>query len=380
MAGHPRTPLAVCPRRCGIRGDSAAIWPRNALIGGEEVAAMQPGQPGNPGDPRVTRRVPAVQPGPQPAFELPVLPDTSAATAQIGQMSGRYTPGPAGRVPASLGVTALTGANAMSGMTGSAPAVGVLPSRSLPPSPSARPQAAQPPAATGAPADAAFAPREPTLTQRMRSLQPPDVARQAMSELGVLARELATLPEALDVSGLARTHQSGYFDSIRLYLGLTRQAWESVAEERLEQSGADPEYRQRAIAVARRVGQLQQEARAASDNDLFQLPRRRPFLWTRRVGLVRAGLTAWQDRLSPTPDPLAMGHGLFLLRGFLGLASAGRTELSLLDLLTGAPVALLSLVGVGFLLLLAQALLVGTSAMAVSMGVAALVSGVLLVL
>lgn len=349
---------------------------------------MQPGQPGNPGDPRVTRRVPAVQPGPQPAFELPVLPDTSATAAtaaqmgQIGQMSGRYTPGPAGRMPASLGVSAMTGmtgANAMSGMTGSAPAVGVLPSRSLPPSPSVRPQAA-PPAAAEPHADTAFGPREPTLTQRMRSLQPPDVARQAMSELGVLARELATLPEALEVAGLARTHQSGYFDSIRLYLGLTRQAWESVAEERLEQSGADPEYRQRAIAVARRVGQLQQEARAASDNDLFQLPRRRPFLWTRRVGLVRAGLTAWQDRLSPTPDPLEMGRGLFLLRGFLGLASAGRTELSLLDLLTGAPVALLSLVGLGFLLLLAQALIAGTAATAISMGAAALVSGMLLML
>src|SRR5690348_14994119 len=183
MAGHPRTlsdvwPAAMRhPRRFGCQ------WPRNALIGGEEVAAMQPGQPGNPGDPRVTRRVPAVQPGPQPAFELPVLPDTSATAAtaaQIaqGQMSGRYMPGAPGsasRMPASLGVTAMTGMTGANAMTGSAPAFGVLPSRSLPPSPSAaRPQAAQPAAET--PADAAaFGPREPTLTQRMRSLQPPDV-------------------------------------------------------------------------------------------------------------------------------------------------------------------------------------------------------------
>src|SRR5262249_7860230 len=37
----------------------------------------------------------------------------------------------------------------------------------------------------------------PTLTQQMRTMQPPDVARQAISELGVLARELDTLAEAV---------------------------------------------------------------------------------------------------------------------------------------------------------------------------------------
>src|SRR5262245_24387323 len=48
------------------------------------------------------------------------------------------------------------------------------------------------------PADDAVSGREPTLSARIRSVQPPDVARQAISELGVLARELATLPAQLD--------------------------------------------------------------------------------------------------------------------------------------------------------------------------------------
>src|SRR5579872_177528 len=93
------------------------------------------------------------------------------------------------------------------------------------------------------PANAAVGPRQPTLTQQMRSIQPPDVARQAMSELGVLARELATLPGELTAAGLSRTSAPSYFEATQIYLGLARQAWESVAEERLEQSGAEPEYR-----------------------------------------------------------------------------------------------------------------------------------------
>src|SRR5262249_8064007 len=82
--------------------------------------------------------------------------------------------------------------------------------------------------------------REPTLTARARSVQAPDVARQAISELGVLARELATLPEQLEQRGLTRVHGDAYLDAAEDYLRLARLAWESVAEERLEQSGADP--------------------------------------------------------------------------------------------------------------------------------------------
>jgi hypothetical protein len=218
----------------------------------------------------------------------------------------------------------------------------------------------------------AAGPRAPSLTQQMRMMQPPDVARQAMSELGVLARELATLPELLEVSGLARTHSRSYFDATQAYLGLARQAWESVAEERLEQSGAEPEYRQRAIAVARRVGQMQQESRAVTENPDFQLPRKTPFLWMRRVVLVRAGLRAWQERLAPTPDLREMGRGLFLLRGYLSLAGGGRFELMLLDLMTSGALVLVGLLGVSLLLLLGATLATGSALTATGLFVATL--------
>src|SRR5579884_3248501 len=208
----------------------------------------------------------------------------------------------------------------------------------------------------------AAAAREPTLTARIRAVQPPDVARQAISELGVIARELAALPDALEESGLARTHSAAYFSAVDDYQRLARLAWEAVAEERLEQSGADPEYRQRAILVARRIGQLQQECRAATQNDQFQLPRRRPAFWRRRIRLVRSGLRAFQERLTPTPDPLPMGRGLFLLRGSLGLAASGGLGLFLLDLLVGGTLTLLAIATLGLVLLLAGALAAGIAA------------------
>jgi hypothetical protein len=222
--------------------------------------------------------------------------------------------------------------------------------------------------------------RTPTLTAQIRAMQPPDVARQAVSELGVLARELAVLPEELEVSGLAPTHQRSYFEAAQAYLGLARQAWEAVAEERLEQAGAEPEYRQRAITVARRVSQLQQECRTARGNTTFQLPRRTPLYWRRRTALVRAGLVAFQDRLAPTPDPLEMGRGLFRMRGYLGLAGAGSAELGLLGLLSGASIVLVALLGLGLLLQLVAALISGSLLIAVSLGSALLATALVGVL
>ena len=202
--------------------------------------------------------------------------------------------------------------------------------------------------------------RSPTLTQRIRSLQPPDVARQALSELSVLAHELSNLPELLEAAGLARSHQASYFEATNAYLALAHQAWEAIGEERLEQTGAEPEYRQRAIGVARRITQLQQEARAASANSAFSLLSKTRLYWHRRTRLIREGLRVWQDSLASPLNATDLGQGLFLLRGFVGLAAAGSLWLGLLDYLIGATLATLSLLGVGLVALLAGAIVSGT--------------------
>jgi hypothetical protein len=231
------------------------------------------------------------------------------------------------------------------------PAV-LAPNRSLAPAPGRTPPVVESevmPAARG----------NPTLTQQMRNIQPPDVARQAVSELGVLARELDALPDMLVDAGLARSHVRAYLETVQDYLDLCRYAWEAVAEEQLEQAGAEPEYRQCAVGVARRITHLKQDCDQATAGGKVQPPRRLPLMWRRRVRLIRSGLIAWQAQLAPVPNPLLMGRGLFTLQGYVGLASAGGLELALLDILVSTTVAMLGLVTVGATLALGSAALAG---------------------
>ncbi len=192
-----------------------------------------------------------------------------------------------------------------------------------------------------------------------RAVQPPDVARQAISELSVLASELAALAGELEASGLARIHSAVYFDTLRRYVALARQAWLSVAAERLEQDGASSDYRQRAIGVARDVTRLRRECEVVASNSQFPLPRRVPWRWRRRARLVTQALRAWHANLNAPPDPQRMGVALFDLRGALNIALAGGLELTLLDMLSGAARWLVGALAVASGLSLAGAALAG---------------------
>ncbi|HEX9056935.1 MAG TPA: hypothetical protein VF818_05320 [Ktedonobacterales bacterium] len=204
--------------------------------------------------------------------------------------------------------------------------------------------------------------REPTLTQQIRNVQPPDVARQAIGELGVLAHELDALPEALAEAGLARSHASAYRAALWDYLDLCHTAWDAVAVEQLERVGAEPDYRQAAVGIARSITKLKQECDQASALENLNNPPRTPLLWRRRTRLIHWGMVLWQSGLSPVPDPLRMGRSLFTLRGYIGLASAGGLELALLDIIISATLGLTGLLTLGACLLLGSA--IGAGAMA----------------
>jgi hypothetical protein len=203
----------------------------------------------------------------------------------------------------------------------------------------------------------------PTLTQQMRRIEPTDVARQAIGELGVLAGELDALPETLTQAGLAGSQGQTYFAATRAYLDLCHRAWEAVAEEQLEQEGAEAPYRQQAVAVARGIVRLREHSARALTSGVTARPPR-SLLWRRRVRLVRFGLRAWQAQLAPVPNPLAMGRGLVALRAYVGLASAGGLDLLLWDLLAGTSLALTGLLTLGALLLLVAALATGATSLA----------------
>ena len=353
---------------------------------------MQSGRSGEPENQRGGQqpRGPASRPasggtaaGSAPQFVLPQLPAAPPAAlsgSQAPVLPGSQAPRSSGNPPSAPAERDRRGRPdlAQSAQMAAFSQVAQIPTVVAGGSPlvSTQPIPGAAPAVAPAPGNAQFdttepvGPRLPTLTQQLRTIQPPDVARQAMSELGVLARELATLPEQLEVSGLARTHQRTYNEAMKAYMGLARQAWESVAEERLEQSAAEPEYRQRAVAVARRVSQMQQECRTASSNTEFILPRKTPTFWSRRITFVRAGLRVWQEHIAPTPDPREMGRGLILLRGYLSLACAGSFELATLELITSAVLLLLGIVGLGLLSGLVGAIITGSGGVITGLAIA----------
>ena len=209
---------------------------------------------------------------------------------------------------------------------------------------------------TGAPS----LPQPPaTLTQQMRAVEPPDVARQTLDEQKMLAHELLVLPGALETSGLAKTNAHSYIEAVRAYVALADDAWVAIAEERLEQRGAEDAYRQSAIAIGRRVMRMRNESQLAASNTQFPLPRKRPFFWLRRTRLLREGLRDWQAHLATPTEPRAMGRSLARLRGAAALADASNVELALWDLCMAAVADVVMIFWLGLIIVLVAALALG---------------------
>ena len=213
-----------------------------------------------------------------------------------------------------------------------------------------------------------------TLTQQMRAIEPPDVARQTLDEQKMLAHELLVLPDSLETSGLAKTHERSYIEAVRAYVALADDAWVAIAEERLEQRGAEEPYRQSAIAIGRRVMRMRNESQLAASNTQFPLPRKRPFLWQRRVRLLRGGLRDWQAHLSMPAEPRRMGRSLARLRGAAALANASNFELTLWGLCMTLVGAMVMFFLLGLLIVLVVTLPQETFSPAATLGLAIVVT------
>lgn len=213
--------------------------------------------------------------------------------------------------------------------------------------------------------------RRSSLTAQLRAMQPPDVAGQALRELDILARELASVPLALAQAGLARDQQRSYFETVDAYVDLAQTAWIAIAEERLEQAGQEPEYRQQAIGVARRLTRMQQLGRVGMQAPTGARP---PWLWRGRMRLMRDGLRDWQVCLVSPVDPRRTGKGLFRLRGKLSLANASGFDLLTSRLLTGAALLATPLAALGVAVAAVAALMAGQNAQAASLAGVTLVS------
>ncbi|HEX9069828.1 MAG TPA: hypothetical protein VF807_13730, partial [Ktedonobacterales bacterium] len=266
-----------------------------------------------------------------------------------------------------------TGPHAAQARPLTAPPIRSRPASSLPGSPeSIAGVVADAPPATGT--TPAVARSTPTLTQQLAAIAPPDVARQAIEELGILGRELDSLPDALAQSGLAKVHHQSYRRASIAYLSLAQHAWIALAEERLEQRGAEPEYRNAAVELARNLRTIRQDCDTALANSALPLPQRKPLFWSRRASYFRAGWQRWQPALSVPGNPTTMGRALLSLRGFTGLAAASGFELWLHDTLVLAVHVMGVLTALGLLTLMAALVMAGNGASVITaVGVLAIV-------
>lgn len=221
--------------------------------------------------------------------------------------------------------------------------------------------------ATGSPS---LPPPAATITQQMRAMTAPDVARQTLDEQKMLAHELLILPDELETSGLAKTHERSDVEAVNAYADLANATWVALAEERLEQAGAEEAYRQSAIAIARRVRRMHNESQLAANNTQFPLPRKRPFFWRRRVRMQREGLRDWQSALASPSDIRALGASLARLRGATALASASNFELMLWSMFPAAVGDMVMILWLGFIValiaVLAQGMLTAVGALALA--------------
>lgn len=328
--------------RSGAPGGRGGSQPSRAPQGQPPSAAPGQGNPANPANP--AKPVTPANPtgGALPELDYNTLPPMERLGSKSHGGSGASAP----RDEQISGPAAAQLFSAPARPTGRPTSVrisaapGVAPGASLAATPRAR-LTAPVAALTGGPAPEIEgmermepAPRAQTLTQQLRAVQPPDVARQAINELSVLAGELVALARELELSGLARIHEAAYFDAVSAYGELARRAWLSVAAERLEQDGASPDYRQRVVGLARDITRLRRESELAASNEQFPLPQRRPYLWRRRAGVITRALGEWQGALSAPADPQRMGQALFELRGALNSARTPALPTTLLRFVT----------------------------------------------
>jgi outer membrane murein-binding lipoprotein Lpp len=151
---------------------------------------------------------------------------------------------------------------------------------------------------------------QPLVSGALRSRRQAEAAQQAQSELSVLTEQLLDLPERLQEAGLAREKARQMQEAMEAFVELAALAWAGMADGNFTEVAATPVYRQRAVAVTRRVSRLQQDAASATplpEGDWSQpTPPRlgvetktthRPLLWRLRTRIAQEALFAWRQGL-----------------------------------------------------------------------------------
>lgn len=151
---------------------------------------------------------------------------------------------------------------------------------------------------------------QPLVSGALRSRRQAEAAQQAQSELSVLTEQLLDLPDRLVTANMAQEKARQLQEAMEAFVELAALAWAGMAEGNFTEVAATPVYRQRAVAVTRRVSRLQQDAASITpspESDWSQpVPAkpgaeapsaRRPLLWKLRIRIYQEALLAWRQGL-----------------------------------------------------------------------------------
>ncbi len=213
-----------------------------------------------------------------------------------------------------------------------------------------------PPGQTVVPGGYLSLPSRPlSATSQLRARQRADAAQQAVSELSVLTEQLLELPGRLDRARLATARGRQFVAAVESFADLASMAWRGMAEDTFEETTNSQAYRQLAVAAARRVSRLQQEAATpvASGNwrDLVGKKGRNAGPLTRwRMDRISAALARWRTALGVSegraPSMAALGRALEDVRSAVGWAGLDGGTLVLQRIVTLWPLIVGGIIGV----------------------------------
>ncbi len=202
----------------------------------------------------------------------------------------------------------------------------------------------------------------PTPSGVLRVRQRVETEQSVLSELNVFNEQLIAVPDRLKERGIARDQSAAYYDVVEAYAYLTTSAWHGFAEDRLDKIAREPDYRQMAVAVSRRISHLQQEAATPwpDESPPEHLPRP-GLLWRTRVGLVRAALVRWRAglRAGTSADIMALGTAHNALNAAIGIIGMSDASLLLQRVLMVACLSIAGLMTAVLMLAATTSLLLG---------------------
>jgi hypothetical protein len=181
-----------------------------------------------------------------------------------------------------------------------------------------------------------------SVTTALRAHQRIENEQKAISELRTLTEQLIDLPERIMHADMVSTQAQRLQEAMIAFTQLAAFAWQGLATGTFDEVTATMQYRQHAVAAARRINQVQisvTTSRPLDDELLYTHKSSAPMFWRSRVAIYAAALHRWRDAMesgsSYLPDPAYLGDALEALSASVGQGSLNGSIIFVSRFLTG---------------------------------------------